>query len=161
MWAAPAEELSQPAAPPCPRSRSLRVGRCRVRPVARRSLSRNSGGPTGTGTRPSPSSRAMTLPCSPWEAGKHPVASEAEFTRVAEGKTDRWWGYHRALVASRYRFGVNASPTRSPRNPSTTTRTARRSDGMGCRPVTGDSGGAGAHRRLPGRLDLSDPEIVK
>ena len=65
------------------------VGRRRVRPVARRSRSRKVGAPAGTATRPSPSSSAMTLPCSPWEAGKHPVASEAEFTRVADGKTQR------------------------------------------------------------------------
>ena len=52
MWAAPGDELSHPAAPPCSRSRSLRVGRRRVRPVARRRRSRNVAGPTGTGTRP-------------------------------------------------------------------------------------------------------------
>ena len=88
MWAAPAEELSQLATPPCSRSRSLRVGRRSVRPVARRSRSRNAGGPTGTGTRPRPSSSATTLPCRPWAAGKHPVASEAEFTR-GRGREDR------------------------------------------------------------------------
>ena len=70
----------------------------------------NSGGPTGTGTRPSPSSRAMTLPCSPWEAGKAPGGQRCGVHPGSQrGRPIRWSGYHRALAASRYRLGVNAS----------------------------------------------------
>ena len=60
-----------------------------------------SGGPTGTGTRPSPSSSAMTLPCRPWEAGKAPGRQRGG-VHPGRRREDRAvvWGTSAPFVAS-------------------------------------------------------------
>ena len=88
-YAAPGETLDIAMAPPWPARRSASVGRCSVRPVARRSRSRKSGLPTDRHTSPCPSSMTMVLPSRPWRPGWHPVAMDAEVTRVTDGNTPR------------------------------------------------------------------------
>ena len=112
-------------APPMSATCSANVGASSVRPVAARSRSRKSGRPTETGFNPSPSSRAMALPKSPWVMGKQPVAIEAELTRVAEGKTLRCCRNRRPVLAIWHKLGVSVGVTMSARRPSMIMRTAR------------------------------------
>lgn len=67
----------------------------------------------------------MLFPASLCRAGQQPVAKQAETTRVADGKTDRWAEKTVAIPAKSARAGVVAGEIISRRRPSSTTTTTR------------------------------------
>lgn len=91
----------------------------------RRKSSMKSGRPTSWGMSLSSSMSAMLFPASLWRAGQQPVAKQAETTRVADGKTDRWAEKTVAIPAKLASAGVVAGEIISRRRPSNTTTTTR------------------------------------